>query len=212
MKKLLIWALVLGALGALITDLRIFVNYYFFGDSSDIFTGIVLENVFNSLFAACILATKGIVDKSLVLAAKGVLAGAVLGIITFFISVGINPPWPIYPIIRSIMLGLSAGLIWGIGRASIKQRIHACVGGIIGGAIGILIFYFVVWLTVLPLTLLQLFDISFKADLYLDVLHLVGLAVTGAAQSVTIWYLILRFDKHSTRNKVVQGRDGGQVT
>jgi len=206
MKKFLIWALVLGALGALVADLRIFVNYYFFGDSSDINTGLILDNIFNSLFAACILATRGIVAKSLVFVAKGVLAGAVLGVITFLIWVGLNPPWPVYPLIRATLLGLSAGLIWGIGVPSVKQRLHACVGGIIGGVIGILIFYFVVSLTVLPLTLLRFFDINIDTHLYLDVSHFVGLVLTGAAQSVTIWYLIMRFDKHAISFDSAQDR------
>ena len=200
-RRLLLWSLLLGALGGLITDLRIFVNYYFFGDSPDITTGFILNNIFNSLFAMCILITRGVVGKSRVLVLTGALSGVLIGIVTLPIGLVVNPPWPTYPIIRTGLIGLAAGLIWGISNPLSSRRLYACIAGFIGGVLGIPIFYVVSGLAVLPHTILHFFDISFQSYVLVDVMLYVGLAVNGAAHSFAIWYLILRFDMSSSGNE-----------
>jgi len=193
MRTVLFWAFLLGAFGGLIKDLRIFANYHFFGDSTDIYVGLVLSNAFNSLFATSIFITRGVAEKSLRLVASGVLFGVILGIITLLIGVWLAPTWPIYPFISTTLMGLFAGLIWGIGKASGAQKLYACIAGLIGGALGILIFYLVVGLTVLPQTILQFFGSAIESDLFFKISHNVGTIAIGAAQSLSIWYFIMRF-------------------
>ena len=199
-KQILLWSLLLGALGGLITDLRIWVNYYFFDDSPDITAGFILSNTFNSLFAICVLETRGVVEKSRVLLLTGALTGVLIGVVTLPIGLVVNPPWPIYPIIRTGLIGLAAGLIWSIANPLSSRRLFACIAGSAGGILGIPILFLVSGLAVLPHTILHFFDISIQSNFLIDVMLYVGLAVNGAAHSFAIWYLILRFDMNAARN------------
>ncbi len=184
----------LGASGGLIADLRIFANDYLFGDAPDMTTGLILDNISNSLFAICILMTRGVVEKSRLLVLTGALAGVVIGIITLPIGLLLNPPWPIFPIVRTGLIGLSAGLIWGMSNPLSSRRLHAALAGFVGGILGIPIFYLVIQLSVILQTGIQLLGGSIRSDVYFYVVHLAGLVVIGAAQSFAIWLLILRFD------------------
>ena len=200
-RQVLLWSLLLGASGGLIFDLRVFFYDYFFGDSSDTTLGFILDNLFKTLFAMCILITRGVIEKSRVLLLTGALAGILVGIITLPIGLLIKPPWPIYSIIRTGLIGLGAGLIWGIGNTLSSRRLYACIAGVTGGILGIPILFLVSVLTVLPATIFQFFDISSQSNIILNVMPYVGLALNGAALSFAIWYLILRFDMSASSNE-----------
>lgn len=196
MRRLLLWAALLGAFGALIRDLRVFIISYFFEYSLDIFVAWVLYGVFHSLFGICVLITKGIAEKSFRIAKIGVLFGIIVGAAVVLVGLVFDPRWPIGHLFSMMLLGLFAGLVWGFRENLRARQIYRCLGGLIGGALSIPILYLVINITILPETVLHFFAFEVESTLFVYIMDIIQIAALGAAQSGGIWFSIALADKY----------------
>jgi hypothetical protein len=186
MKRLLAYAILLGAIGGVVKNLRIPIGSYFAHEFA-------LLVIFNSFFGICVCMTRGIAEKSFRTVKRGILFGIIAGILSAAIEAGLDMTGPAHSLISMTLLGIFAGSIGGIVENSRGHIFYGCAGGFFGGALSVLGVFAAMVLTVLMITILELFLTISPRSLFF---YVFTPAASGALKSVIIWLFIALADNY----------------
>lgn len=188
MRRLIVFASLLGGIGGLINSLRLPFSLHFkLGKSTNIVAALVLF-VFISLFGACLCATMGIVEKSPAMIKRGIIAGIISAMLYVSIRMTIDLSVPTHSSMLMMFFGLSGASTLPRSTRAPQHKVSLYVAGGAGG------FFSAVFLQGAAIFVSALISAFIRLvcgnapDRFL--MYILSPMLQGALQSLTIWSFI----------------------
>ncbi len=197
-RRLLIFALALGAAGGAADSFRIFVNLNFFTKDTNIVLAYATVFLSAAVYGISVCIVKGVCYRSSKEIRMGILLGLILGILDVFLKLYLSnfliPNIHIY----LLFVGIFAGINFGIVKSSNNHVLYGAIGGVLGW-VGCFI---VLCITIFFLTILDLVWFQFVGD-WMSLIHLYYIRpiYSGALNSATIWFFIALAYNHREKKQ-----------
>ena len=203
MKRLILCALFLGAVGGLLSDLLLVFGWFFYPEGRNFFTNTVFFFADRLLFMTPICMTIGTAKRSSEQVRQGLLVGAISAIaastITLFSIMRLREnsffhPWFNHIFISTALLGVSAGVLFQLSENA--KRWNYLLIGLFAGLLAGLSHY----LTTFLITVIAIFLSKSSMDIAMLFEKFITPLIDGTAQSVLIWCCIALAERN-TRGK-----------
>ena len=191
MKRILVLSVLFGTVGGIIRDLRAPLILHFYPSGNELFVGVLLYFIFESLFAAFVLITGCIAKRPTHVFARVVVFSCLIGTVLSITKIPVNFPFLLTRLMQAVFIGCSAGLIWSSSEQSSRTRFYAAAAGIAGGIVSLLLLHGQ-FISTFTFTIYQVIRHDFHFSVFATLLDSV---VRGGFFSVSIWLFITYVDR-----------------